>query len=115
MQSKEGKLVLIKKRLDVLLPEGWEVQKLSVVGQKLQTPHCKINKYWGCNELHDNSTYQLHDNSTYQCCTIYLKVAKRVNSIILQCIHMLNHYAIHLKLTQCCMSVISQYNWEKIK
>ena len=88
---------------------------MSVIGQKLQTPHCKINKYWGCNELHDNSRYQLHDNSTYQCCMIYLKVAERVSSTILQCIHMLNHYAIHLKLIQCCMSVISQYNWKKNK
>ena len=24
-----------------------------------------------------------------------------------------DHYAIHLKLVKCCMSIISQYNWRE--
>lgn len=35
--------------------------------------------------------------------------------IILQYIYIPNQYVVYLKLIQCCISFIYQYNWKKIK
>lgn len=109
---------------------AWGMGELEKRWSKVQTSSYMISQCWGCH-------LQPDDYSQY-CCVIYLKVVKRVdpkglhhkeNNVpsfsSLFCICMrcwgltelivgqfhsrctLSHYAV-LRLTQCCMSMISQ-------
>ena len=71
--------------------------------QKIQTSRYKINKSSPCDVQHG----RIQSLILYYLCMVtdgnytYLET-------ILQCIQMLNHYVVHMKLI-CCMSIIFQF------
>ena len=113
------KMNLQIQRLDWWLPEaefrGGELGEIGDRGHNVQIPSDQMEKSWGCNVQHGDSSYQY--------CIAYLDVTKRadlkcphnknkdnfvamdVNQTwglaILQCMQILTHCVLHLKLIQC--------------
>ena len=77
----------------------------------------KMNKSWGCNEQHgkcrNNTVLYIWKllrvdlkNSHHKKKILWWWMLTRVTVVIVpQCIHILNHYAVHLELIKCYISI----------